>query len=139
VNDELINMNTPGAAGALSASAGDLVRWQVALVNGRAVSPEGFEEMVEPSVPTTRGTARYGFGLFIDEVDNQRRIFHGGGIPGFNSMLTFLPDFDLHVAVISNSETLSSTAVSDLIIEALTPSPVGAAIGPATGWSRESE
>src|SRR5690606_9992592 len=39
-NDALISMDNPGAAGALSATAGDLVRWQIALTNGRAVSPD---------------------------------------------------------------------------------------------------
>lgn len=121
VNDDLIHMNTPGAAGALSASAGDLVRWQIALVNGRAVSAASFTMMVESSVPVAPGQdRRYGFGLEIGQTAGQRSLSHGGGIPGFNSVLTYLPESGLHVAVISNSEALPSAAVQQLIIRSLT-------------------
>lgn len=119
VNDALISMNTPGAAGALVSTAGDLVRWQMALTAGQAVTEASYREMIESSVPTGQGDARYGFGLQITETDGQRRISHGGGIPGFNSTLTLLPDEGLHVTAISNSP-LSSSAVADLILAAIT-------------------
>ncbi|MBM42158.1 MAG: hypothetical protein CL483_09585 [Acidobacteria bacterium] len=118
-NDALISMNTPGAAGALTASAGDLVRWTIALTGGRAVEPESYEEMITSTVETGQGSARYGFGLMIDEANGVRRISHTGGIPGFNSILATLPDADVHLAVISNSSALSSGVVVGSIVRAL--------------------
>jgi CubicO group peptidase (beta-lactamase class C family) len=122
VNDALISMNTPGAAGALSASAGDLVRWQIALTQGRAITAASFDAMIGSSVPNLQGRGSYGFGLEISERDGRRRVSHGGGIPGFNSQLIWLPDEDVHVAVVSNSEALPSGVVAELLIRAATSS-----------------
>jgi CubicO group peptidase (beta-lactamase class C family) len=119
-NDAAISMNTPGAGGALVSSAGDLVRWQIALTNGRAIRPASFEQMIGSPVKTTRGDALYGFGLMVDHRDGQRVITHGGGINGFGGVLSWLPDSDLRVAVISNSEALSGGVVERRIIAALT-------------------
>ncbi|KRA79716.1 hypothetical protein ASD76_16970 [Altererythrobacter sp. Root672] len=113
-------MLNPGAAGALVSTAGDLVRWQIALTNGRAVSPDSFRQMTTSTVQTGNGNSAYGFGLGVDELEGQTRITHGGGINGFNSSLTWLPDSALSVAVISNSQDLPSAWVEGRIVTALT-------------------
>lgn len=120
LNDSLINMNVPGAAGALSASAGDMGRWQIALTHGRAVSADSYRQMTESTVAAGQGGNRYGFGLSINGAEGRRRVSHNGGMQGFNSVLVYLPETGLHVAVVSNSEALPSTAVGEQIIAAIT-------------------
>lgn len=122
LNDSLISMNVPGGAGALSASAGDMVRWQIALTGGRAVTADSYRQMTESTVAAGQGGARYGFGLNVGGSEGRRRISHSGGIQGFNSVLVYLPDTGLHVAVVSNSEAVPSTAVGEQIITAITNS-----------------
>jgi CubicO group peptidase (beta-lactamase class C family) len=119
-NDQPMSMLNPGAAGALVSTAGDLVRWQIALTDGRAVSPDSFRQMITSTVQTGNGNSAYGFGLGVEELEGQRRITHGGGINGFNSSLTWLPDAALRVAVISNSQDLPSPWVEGRIVMALT-------------------
>lgn len=119
-NDAAISMNGPGAGGALVSSAGDLVRWQIALTNGRAIRRASFEQMIGSAVKTGRGDDLYGFGVGIDLLDGQRAIRHGGVINGFNSALSWLPDSGLRVAVISNSQPMPSSTVEWRIIAALT-------------------
>lgn len=119
-NDAAISMNVPGAGGALVSSAGDLVRWQIALTNGRALRPASFEQMIGSAVKTTQADSLYGLGVSIDRRDGQRVIGHGGAINGFSSMLRWLPDSGLSVAVISNSEGLSAAVVERRIVAALT-------------------
>ena len=46
-------------------------------------------------------------------------MHHGGGIFGFNSMLYWLPKEDVHVAVISNGEEISSSRIADDIAYAV--------------------
>lgn len=118
-NDDPIGMSQPGAAGALISTAGDLVRWQQALVAGRAVKPESYEEMTMPFFLSDGHETRYGMGLQLDLRDGQRRVWHGGGINGFNSVLLYYPDAKLHVAVISNSERLRADALGLALSKAL--------------------
>ena len=127
LNDLQLSMNVPGAAGALSSTAGDLVRWQMALVSGRAVSADSWQQMISSTVATTRGTTRYGFGIQVEEVAGMRRMSHSGSIQGFNSVLHYVPDAGWHIAVISSSETLPSSVVAEQILAALSgavPAPV---------------
>jgi CubicO group peptidase (beta-lactamase class C family) len=119
-NDAAISMNVPGGGGALVSSAGDLVRWQIALTNGRAIRPASFEQMIGSPVKIGPGDAADGFGVVIDRRDGQRAIWASGGTIGFNSVLSWLPDSGLRVAVISNSEAMPSAVVERRIIAALT-------------------
>lgn len=118
-NDGLLGLSQPGAAGALVSTAGDLVRWQQALVAGRAVSAASYEEMILPFLLASGSETKYGMGLQLDQQGGHRRIWHGGGIDGFNSVLMFFPDDGLHVAVISNSERLRADALGLVLAEAL--------------------
>jgi len=119
-NDAAIIMNVPGGGGALVSSAGDLVRWQFALTSGRAIRPASFEQMIGSPVKIGPGDAADGFGVVIDRLDGQRLIRATGGINGFNSVLSWLPDSGLRVAVISNSEAMPSAVIERRIIAALT-------------------
>jgi len=119
-NDQPISMLNPGAAGGLISTAGDLVRWQIALTSGRAVNSDSFRQMITSTVRTGNGNSAYGFGLSVHELEGQTRISHGGGINGFNSSLAWLPDSALHVGVISNSQDLPSGWVEGRIVMALT-------------------
>ena len=92
VNDQMIGMAQPGAAGGILSTAGDLVRWQMALSSGKFVRPESFARMCTPTVLPNGHDTRYGFGLKMDEWAGKPRVQHGGGIFGFNSMLFWLPD-----------------------------------------------
>jgi CubicO group peptidase (beta-lactamase class C family) len=111
-NDRLIGMSQPGAAGALISTAGDLVRWQIALVNGQAVKPSSYEEMTLPYLLTDSGETTYGLGLSLEPAAGAACISHGGGIFGFNSFLAYWPESRLSIAIISNSEQLSSQAAA---------------------------
>ena len=119
-NDAAISMTVPGGGGALVSSAGDLVRWQIALTGGRAIRPASFEQMIGSPVKIGQGDAADGFGVVIDRLDGQRLIRATGGINGFNSVLSWLPDSGLRVAVVSNSEAMPSAIVERRIIAALT-------------------
>ena len=71
--------------------------------------------MCTPTVLPNGHDTGYGFGLRMNEWEQKPRVWHGGGIFGFNSMLFWLPGDDLHVAVISNGEPLSSAELADAV------------------------
>lgn len=110
-----LGMTIPYAAGGLMATAHDLVAWQLALVAGRAVSLDSYKQMTTPATLSDGSATDYGFGLKIRNLDGHPCILHGGGIYGFNSMLLYLPDEKLSIAVISSSESVSSGRLSQEI------------------------
>lgn len=115
-NDAPLGMSQPGAAGALLSTGEDLVRWSKALSSGNVVSADSFKQMITPVTLPDGTNTEYGFGLMIGEMDGVEVVQHGGGIHGFNSMLIWVPEQDLHVAVISNGEALDSGKVASAIM-----------------------
>jgi D-alanyl-D-alanine carboxypeptidase len=112
VNAKPLGMSAPGAAGGILSTAADLVRWQIALVNGNVVSSASYQQMTTPTVLSDGTDKKYGFGLAMGTFDDRPTIDHGGGINGFNSMLAWHPDDQLHIAVISNGEPISTGKIA---------------------------
>lgn len=104
LNDAAISMNTPGAAGALCSTVGDLMAWQDAFNHGRVVSAHSRQQMIAPAVLNDGSATSYGYGLGIGDLDGHAMIAHGGGINGFNTQLSYFPDDDVTVVVLANTE-----------------------------------
>ncbi len=93
----------PYAAGSLCSTAPDLIRWNRALHGGRLLKPESYRAMTTP-VPLLDGTPlEYAMGLAITRRGEHRVIAHGGGINGYLSDVTYLPDNELLIVVLQNS------------------------------------
>ncbi len=45
----------------------------------------------------------YGYGWMIDSVEGKRRVAHGGGIPGYITILSRVPADDITVILLSNA------------------------------------
>jgi CubicO group peptidase (beta-lactamase class C family) len=108
VRGELLNawplsMNHPGAAGALCSTVGDLLDWTRALRAGQVVSAESYERMTTPATLNDGAATGYGFGLALGQLVGHASVSHGGGVNGFNTILTHYPGSDLDVVVISNT------------------------------------
>lgn len=69
----------------------------------RVVSAENLRETWQPQVPVSADTA-YGLGWLIGDYKGLQLINHGGNTLGFTSSFGFLPDLDLGVIVLSNSQ-----------------------------------
>jgi len=63
----------------------------------RLISEESYELMTRPLAKRWEGSF-YGYGLYVRYVDGHKIIGHGGGMPGFQSMM--LGDLDLGVGVV---------------------------------------
>jgi len=113
VNDRGLATSTPFAAGMLLASAHDLVVWADALAAGKIVSRASYTIMSTPFELVGGGATDYGFGLIIDSLDGHVRIQHGGNIFGFSAMLARFPDDGVTVAVIANSQQVSSARLAE--------------------------
>jgi D-alanyl-D-alanine carboxypeptidase len=106
----------PYSAGALCSTVGDLARWNLLLAGGQVVDSASYHAMTTPT-----GAARahhYGFGLGADTLDGHAIIKHGGGIPGFITSNSYLPDDRLSVTVLTNAGTSSPDPLADQVARA---------------------
>jgi CubicO group peptidase (beta-lactamase class C family) len=96
LNAGFIHMSIPHGAGALYSTTEDLLRWKQALFGGKLLSAESLQKMTTPFKDD------YGLGLLIKQVDGRKRIWHGGGIEGFNTSLAYYPDSKITAVVLAN-------------------------------------
>jgi CubicO group peptidase (beta-lactamase class C family) len=117
LDDEWIAPVAP--TGALWSSAREMARYiQTELSRGiapdgvRVVSAENLERTWQPGAPMDLGpetpalfaatSSHYGLGWVVGTYGGQRLVSHTGGTYGFNSLVTFLPDADLGLVVLTN-------------------------------------
>jgi hypothetical protein len=96
-------MEMPGAAGSLITTAEDLLIWNNALYGGKIIPQFLLELMLHPYLVTERIDAYYGYGIEIMKSEALGEYFsHRGGIPGFRSILTYIPSLKLSIITLQN-------------------------------------
>ena len=95
-NAGFIHMTIPHAAGSLYSTTEDLLRWELALFDGKVLSATSLQKMTTPFKDD------YAFGVVVRTLNGRKSIVHGGGIEGFNTSMTHYPDSRITVIVLSN-------------------------------------
>jgi CubicO group peptidase (beta-lactamase class C family) len=110
------NVSIIVGAGALYSTLDDLLVWQRALHGGHLLKPRSYAMMVADHAPADtpeeRGRPRrdWGFGLFTNRIGQRvspsfpdRQIFHTGSWSGFRNMMSWQPEGEVTVIVLSNN------------------------------------
>ncbi|MDR6846126.1 serine hydrolase [Flavobacterium granuli] len=106
VNANYLDMSIPYAAGSLYSTVEDLYLWDQALYTDRLLSAKS-KDLLFGSYISARG-GFYGYGWSINEVtvgdskDKLKVISHGGGINGFNTLISRIPSDKKLVLLLSN-------------------------------------
>lgn len=105
VNAAYLDMSIPYAAGSLYSTVEDLYLWDQALYTNKLLNEKSIESLFKSYI--SAGRAFYGYGWFIDDVDNGdkeklKTIGHGGGINGFNTIISRYPA-DKNLIVLLNN------------------------------------
>lgn len=109
-----------GAAGGIYASVNDLSHWMMMHLNGgiyegvRIVSPENHEQMWKPytniafkvlsRAPYFSHFAAYGLGWVIQDRKGMICLEHTGGLPGMLSRTILVPELQLGIVVLTNTD-----------------------------------
>lgn len=148
--EELLHDGPFGAMGGMISTVGDFARYAIMHLSawpprdGHDNGPlkrSSLREMHSPSSgvsfssrtlydggPECNVIVAYGYGLRLSlDCMGRRKIYHNGGLPGFGSNWTIMPDYGIGVVAFSN-RTYGSTytvnqKVIELLIDSLDPKP----------------
>lgn len=130
VRAQFLDLSHPFAAGALCSTVGDFVKWQRALAGGKVVSPASYALMSTADTLNSGRKINYGFGLVPGMFNGHKTVSHTGGIPGFATAETYVPDDSLSIVVFTNYDGESPQAlVQNLLRVAYGVAPVGKGAG----------
>jgi CubicO group peptidase (beta-lactamase class C family) len=129
---QFMDLSHPFSAGALCSTVGDFAKWQRALDGGKVVSPASYALMSTADTLDSGRKINYGFGLVPGEFTGHKTISHTGGIPGFASAATYVPDDSLSIVVFTNFDAESpQMLVQNLLRVAYGEAPVARKPPPA--------
>lgn len=141
------NVDSAGPAAALNSSVADMAQW-IRLQLGRGkyegkqfFSAKASREMWSPQtiVPfseqsekfnPTRHFNTYGLGWFLSDYHGRKVVSHGGGLDGMISQVAMMPEENLGLVVLTNSETQLATIMVNKVFDVF----LGV---PARDWSAE--
>ncbi|MFV8347520.1 serine hydrolase [Flavobacterium sp. ZB4P13] len=105
-NASYLDLSIPYAAGSLYSTVDDLYLWDQALYTDQLLSTKYNHLLFNSYIPA--GPGHYGYGWFINKASNGEKnesltvIEHGGGINGFNTLLSRIPS-DKNLVVLLNN------------------------------------
>lgn len=110
------NVSIIPGAGALYSTLDDMLVWQRALHGGRVLKPETYAAMIAdhspPDQPNERGRPHrvWGYGLMANRLGQRvtpgfddMQIYHTGSWSGFRNLVTWQPDQEVAVIVLTNN------------------------------------
>lgn len=100
-------MEAPGwyfADGEMAMPVGDLLRWDISVMNESLLAPASYAEMEAPTRLQDGLYSNYGLGLTIGALNGHRMVSHGGEVGGFVAQNIVLPGDKIAVAVLTNQE-----------------------------------
>jgi D-alanyl-D-alanine carboxypeptidase len=112
VNASFMSWKLPFAAGAVCATAEDLLKWQAGLDAGRVLSASSLKLMRTPTTLVDGTSINYGLGTRLGSLDGHPVFGHTGSGGGFNSLLESFPDDHLTIVVLMNARSGSGPSVA---------------------------
>lgn len=105
-NAPFLDMSIPYAAGSLYSTVEDLYLWDQALYTNTLLSEKSMESLFKSYIKF--GNNAYGYGWFISEAkigdkEPVKIIEHGGGINGFNTIISRIPAHKNLVVLLNNT------------------------------------
>jgi CubicO group peptidase (beta-lactamase class C family) len=105
----------------------DLATWDLSLINRSLLRPESYEAAFAPVVLKSGGTAPYGLGLRIEQLQGRLRIGHSGAGSGFLAENRIWPAERTAIVVLTNNDWASpAELLNKIAFVVLPPSPAQA-------------
>lgn len=98
------------------ASPKDLYRWTIALHSGKVLGEEMYRKMTTVYITDSDSGTSYGYGLMIAAASSGTTYYHPGSLPGFISMVAYIPEQDLFIALMSNHGCENTPSVAAALL-----------------------
>jgi CubicO group peptidase (beta-lactamase class C family) len=112
------NIDAMGPAGSINSNATDMAKWVMlhlsnGKVGGEQLIPPGIMQALHapqvvmsgaPGGPKEMLFHLYGMGWMMSAYRGHRLLQHGGNIDGFSAMVTFMPDDDIGMVILTNMD-----------------------------------
>jgi CubicO group peptidase (beta-lactamase class C family) len=106
------------ADGELAMPVGDLLRWDISMMNESLLSAASYAAMESPTRLRNGLYSNYGLGVSAGAWNGHRMVSHSGEVGGFVAWNAILPDDHVAIAVLTNQE---ASPAAGAIARALTP------------------
>jgi D-alanyl-D-alanine carboxypeptidase len=119
-----------GSAGSVASTAEDLVTWARALYGGSVLTPGSFVAMVTDAQRTAafKPSIPYGLGVQEATIDGRPTLGHSGRLLGSRSVVRWLPNEGIAIAVVTNQSRNDPGLVARALLRVVLGTPV-----PCTG------
>jgi CubicO group peptidase (beta-lactamase class C family) len=127
--------------GALVTSIAELTRWQDFMLTGAVLGTAVRDTLLQPAVLADGRELPYALGLEIATVGGHRMYLHSGYIAGFRSVLAYLLDDRIGIAVLANRDDTYPAEIAVRIAKrvlGLPPDPVPARLEPVAAKAAQA-
>lgn len=110
------------AAGGMSATAADMIRWSGALFEGSVLDADKLTEMLSfITVNSTSPWKGYGLGIMQFQFNGTEFWGHTGSLPGYRSILAYSPETGIRICVLVNQDHFQGVyTIASLLIDTVT-------------------
>ena len=107
------------AAGGLFTTPSDLVKWDLALMEGKVVKPESYQLMTTGRKLTDGRVRNYGCGLAITQRDGETIVQHSGAVSGFLAFNAMIPRTKSALVLMTNCDHLDAGSLNNELVALL--------------------
>ncbi len=114
----------PYAAGGLISNIEDLFKWHQALASYKLLKKQTLQKAFSPFRLKDGTLTTYGYGWFINNINNLSSIEHGGAITGYRTNEIHYPSKDVFITILTNCDCAPTNELSVSIPSIVLESPL---------------
>jgi len=110
-----------GMAGAIWSTPSDLAAWDLALMDGKLLSPRAYRMLTSARRLADGRSTGYACGLSVNDRGNAIVLSHGGAVSGFSALNAFVPATKSAVTLLTNQDFGDLGPLASAILRKLIP------------------
>ena len=118
----LMSLDNIAPAGGINSNVDDILKWLQFWINKgtynskKLFSTNTYKTITSAKVMLSNSSDdAYGFGWNIGYEDGKKILTHGGGLPGYKSLIKIIPDDSIGIVILTNKITYLNEELADVI------------------------